>query len=211
MPWLLSLPCFVMSIVASVKIIYMHIQHRRLANMLYQRHVEMPLASLDMPVFFATADEVGGQVRGPISPSPATTRQNFELPELVFPTHLEARNHARPNTAKTVQSMASSLHHRRAFSMSPVSEVITPAIFRDPEELLESDTASKSSSEASETGSWASSTRDQPSPVVESEPGGSRWQTLGQPASAAAPEFANASRGIWRLFLFQGCVEFCSS
>ncbi|KZP10653.1 hypothetical protein FIBSPDRAFT_200226 [Athelia psychrophila] len=208
MPWLLSLPCFIMSIVASTKIVYLHIQHRRLANRLYKSHLETPQASPDMPVFATTADEIRGQVEGPIPSPPIPAQQDFKLPELVFPTHLEAGNNARPSTAKSAQSSASSFHRRRAFSMSPVSEVFTPAIFRDTEEeLFESDTVSIASSEGSDTGSWMSHTRGRPPAVVGAgctEPSGSRWQASDQPASAAAPEFTNAFRGIWRLFLFQG-------
>lgn len=201
-----------MSLAAFIKIVYLHIQHRRLANMLYKEHVT-PLASPVMPAFAATADEIRGQVEGPTSLLPTPAQQDFKLPELSFPTNLEAGNHARPSTAKSVQSMASSLHHRRAFSMSPVSEVIT-AIFRDNEEqLLESDAVSNASSEDSDTGSWMSPALGRPKPLtaIESgftEPCGSRWQELDQPMSTAAPKFANAFRGIWRLFLFQGCVEF---
>ena len=216
-PWLLSLPCFIMSVAATVKVVYLHIQHRRLANMIYQAHISEPATSPDMPSFTQSAAEIRGEGEAftPGSPAAAEQPQHFPSPQNT------SGNEARPGTAKTGRSMASSVHHRHTLSIPPgppaVADVFTPAIFRDTdEETIDDDTdsiqtPSKDRSGDTEWASWMSTIHG-PAGGIDSgckEPSNphvlERWRSVGP--VAGSPKMANAFKGMWRLFLFQGCVH----
>ncbi|KAF7971755.1 hypothetical protein HWV62_20015 [Athelia sp. TMB] len=203
-----------MSIAATIKVVYLHIQHRRLANMIYQAHISEPATSQGMPSSTQSAAEIRaeGAVSTPSSPAAAEHQQYFPSSKNT------SRNEVRPGTAKTGRSMASSVHHRHTLSIptgpSAVADVITPAIFRDTDEdSIDDDTHSLEISSKDHRGDteWASWMSVIHGPAGGIDPGFlgapnphalERWRSTGP--VAGSPKMANAFKGIWRLFLFQG-------
>ena len=165
MPWILSLPCFIMSMAAAVKIIYLHIQHRRLAAMIYQAHISESATSPDMPVLSTSAAEMQGEAEASTPPNllPAAEQQQyFPSPEKTTGTEV------RPGTAKTGRSMASSGLHRRALPTPNSSNIVLPPLFRDTdEETVDDESTSQDRSGDAEWASWIAAIRG-PSSGVDS-------------------------------------------
>ena len=212
MPWILSLPCFVMSMAAAVKIIYLHIQHRRLATMIYQAHISESVTSPNVPVLSTSAAEMRDEAEGsaPSSLPPAADQQHyFPSPEKTTGTE------GRPGTAKTGRSMASSVLHRRALPTPNGSNIVIPPLFRDnDEETIDDESASQDRSGDAEWASWMAAIRG-PSGGVDTGHTGApdpqanvleRWRSTST-SNPGPPKLPNALRGIWRLFLFQGYVQ----
>ena len=219
MPWVLSLPCFMMSIAATVKIFYLHIQHRRLATMIYQAHISEPATSPDMPVVSTSAGGIHGhlEAEGSSSGLTPTVEQQKYSPN-------PQRTSAADTRLGTAKSMTSSVHHRRALptlnGSTTVVNVITPTIFRDTDEDTDDeDTHStesppKDRSGDTEWASWIATIRGPPGGVDSGYSGTTgphasvlgRWNSKST-SNLGPPKLPSPFRGIWRLFLFQGYVH----
>ena len=216
-PWFLTAPCFVMSIAATVKIIYLHIQHRRLAAMIYRAHMLEPAMSPDISVANSAAERCG-QLEAEGSTSGPTLQQYTPNPQTKSATD------ARPGTAQTSVSMTSSVLHRRALpiptGLTTIANVITPAIFRDTDEETNDDevhsteSPPKDRSGDMEWASWLAAIRgptygSDSNHTGTTEPqinGLERWISQSS-SNSGPPKLPNVFKGIWRLFLFQAYVH----
>ncbi|KAF7971756.1 hypothetical protein HWV62_20017 [Athelia sp. TMB] len=202
-----------MSMAAACKIIYLHIQHRRLAAITYQAHIAESATSPDMPVSGTFPAELRCPVDRsipPSLPSAAAQLQYFPSPEKTTGTEI------RPGTGRTGGSTASSVLHRRVLhtpnGSTTVANVIIPAIFRDnDEETIDNESLSQERSGVAEWDSWIAAVRC-PSDVVDLGYTGTidaqvnvleRWSST-TTSNSGPPNLPNPFRGIWRLFLFQG-------